>query len=170
MKFEQTKTCSKCGFSESLLIDKKLAAFEKTRVWESHCVKCNNTSFKSSSVAIPPPDFELLKIWSESKELMFLSQDEDILLSEPENYDLLIKFVRNESIPSNKREILLSAICVILFDNTPEDESDTDEYDINLADKVRSFLINNKSLFDDLDKFYIGDYIKKVVYPQIGIK
>lgn len=169
IKYDQTKTCSKCGFTEKRQIDKKIAAFETTREWNSPCIKCKTTSFKSASVAIPPPDSELLKIWAESTDLMFLDQDEDILLAEPENFDLLASFVQDASIELSKREILLSAICVLLHDNTPEDEDDKEEYDLALAAKVKKFLISNKSLFDDLDKFYIMEYIKKVVYPQIGL-
>lgn len=168
--YEQTRTCLKCGFTERRQIDKKIAAFETTREWASPCTKCKNSSFKSSSVAIPPPDSELLKIWAESKDLMFLDQDEDILLAEPESFELLARFVQDASLSPSKREILLSAICILLHDNTPEDEDDTEEYDFEVAENVKNFLISNKSLFETLDKFYIQDYIKEIVFPKIGIK
>jgi predicted nucleic-acid-binding Zn-ribbon protein len=168
--YEQTKTCSKCGFTERRQIDKYIAAFESTREWTSPCTQCKSTSFKSSSGTIPLPDTDLLKIWSESNDLMFLDQDEDILLAEADNFNLLSRFVQDVSFKPSKREILLSAICVLLYDNTPEVSSETEECDLAIAEKVRKFLISNKSLFDELDTNYIDDYIKKVVYPQIGIK
>ena len=166
----QTRTCSNCKKTESRNIDKKTAAFESTRKWKTPCPHCNCNSFESSSDQTPPIDEELLKIWTQSNNLYFLDQDEDIIIAEPENFELFKKYVKDKSIHVKKRGILLSAICIILFDNTPEDENDLEKYDLTIAVKVREFLINNKVLFNEIDNINIMEYIRKVVYPQIEMK
>ena len=165
--YKQTRKCSNCGFREERCIEKTKAAFESERLWNSPCIKCKRRSHSARSCIIPEPDTELLSIWAKSKQLRFLDQDEDIFLGQPDIFDLLVEFVQNETIPKNKRRIILSALCVILHDNSPLSQNDKESLNLDIAQKAKNFLSSKKWLFDQLGEKYISKYIRDVVFKII---
>jgi len=164
----QFKVCNSCGFEDTRDNSKLAAAFESTREWKDACPKCGSTEIKRAGWAQPELDEEQLLIWGKDESLSFSPQDEDILLAENENMNLLFKHVDNQSLLISKRSTILAALCVLLYDNTPDEESDAD-IDIKLGNSVLLGLKERIELFKILNTIYISDYIKKLVYPRLGL-
>lgn len=111
---------------------------------------------------------ELFERWIHDSDLTVLSQDEDLILGTGENLDLLEEFLKRNDAVSGKREVLLSAICVVLYDNSLDVDDSDDLRSPELAAKAKEILKRNINAFDELNEEYICDYIKEVVYPVIG--
>ena len=120
------------------------------------------------ATSTPAINHELLDEWSREPKLSFSRQDEDLLLADRETLPLLLTFVQRRDILASKRSILLSALCVLIFDNTPDPDDPHAEGDFELAATVAEFLSRNSWLFSEINDDYIYDYIKAEVYPQIG--
>ncbi|MBD5779851.1 hypothetical protein IEN85_10155 [Pelagicoccus sp. NFK12] len=163
----QYKTCKACGHTDERAISELDAAFEERRIWSDPCSKCGSKDISSSGSSMPSVNRAVLEEWSRNDELMILSQDEDLILGEGENLPLLEEFLRKETTLPSKKVTLLSAICVVVYDNTP-DEDDDKEINDEFARNAIDVLVRNESIFAELDDTYICDYIKDVVYPKIG--
>jgi hypothetical protein len=111
---------------------------------------------------------DLFEKWIHQDDLTVLSQDEDLVLGTGENLPLLEGFlVRPDALPS-KRAVLLSAICVVLYDNVPGADDPDGYRNPNFADAAKNILKRNIRIFDEVDERHICDYIREVVYPIIG--
>lgn len=117
---------------------------------------------------MPEMNRELFELWILNPNLTILSQDEDLMLASGENLALLEEFLQRHDAAPGKRDTLLSAICVVLYDNTPDDDNPDGSFNIDYADKATEILKRNMQAFDEIDEIYISDYIKEVVYPLIG--
>ncbi len=113
-------------------------------------------------------DKELFEKWIHDADLTVLSQDEDLIIGTGENLNLLEEFLQRRDAIPGKREVLLSAICVVLYDNSPDVEDPDDSRSPEFAAKAEEILRRNIEAFNELNEDYICDYIKKVVYPVIG--
>ena len=111
---------------------------------------------------------ELLERWIHDPDLSVLSQDEDLILGTGENLELLEEFLQRRDALAGKRVIILSAICVILYDNSPSVDDRKDSGDLALAARATKVLRQNLAAFDEINEDFICDYIKEVVYPIIG--
>lgn len=156
--------CSNCGYKEQLAVSKREAAFGLV----SNTYKCRNCSSAFFLVEREiPVDIDILKEWALHSELYLLDQDEDLILASKDYLDMILEILNIENISDYKRNILMSALCVIVYDNRTEID-DTEKYkpDIKLRNKVIEEL--NKR-FDKLKlaDSWIMPYIKEVVYPQL---
>lgn len=118
---------------------------------------------------MPPLDEDVLQAWATNADLTILQQDEDLMLADAETLPLLKQFVQRNDILPAKRSVLLSALCVLVYDNIP-DEDDPALGDEKLLNDVTQFLVHNVQLFQTIDDGYIHDYVKTAVYPRIGLQ
>ena len=161
------KTC-KCGNVNSIEVSKRDSAFElkDSFVYGLECEKCGKKDFSSISSSKPKVDEELLKEWAENTDLYFSSQDEDLLLAQEfDNIDLYLRFIDKENIDIGKRNTLIEALCVMIYDNAGTDENEK----LEIVNTVSSELKNRIELVKQADS-WIMDYIKEVSFPIIGIE
>jgi hypothetical protein len=111
---------------------------------------------------------QLFETWILDPDLNVMSQDEDLIIGVGGNLDLLDEFIIREDAATGKRAMLLSAICVVLFDNIFDPADPNDESNPEFASKAETILRRNIALFDLINEDVISDYIKEVVYPVIG--
>jgi hypothetical protein len=164
----QTRKCSTCGNEESRNLSLGDAAFEETRVWIEPCGKCGSVRFSSVGCPLPDMNRELFELWIHDNGLTVLSQDEDLVIGTGENLILLEEFLQREDALPEKRAVLLSAICVILYDNTPDPDNPDVSRNPEFAALATAILKRNLRVFDEINELYISNYIKQVVYPIIG--
>jgi hypothetical protein len=95
-----------------------------------------------------------------------MEQDEELLLAEEKYIDNILNILDNVALLDHKRNLLMDALCVIVYDNTIDDNKQKDE---DLKERVIKEL--NKRT-DELRKAddWIMDYLKEVVYPQLELK
>lgn len=168
-KYWQYRICKNCGFEEQRENEKFVASFESKRKWESKCPNCGEKNIERAGWALPDLDSELLRVWGQDESLQFDQQDEDILLAEEENIELLLNGVDSKELLHSKRSTLLAALCVLIYDHTLNSDEDDPEIKPEISAKVTAELKDRMYLFQELDTVYISDYIKDVVYPQLGI-
>ena len=161
------RTCSNCGNKEQISVSKKEAAFELVdinEVIEKKCKKCTESTF-STSFERPDLDFELLKEWATNSDLYLMPQDEELLLADEKYLENILNILDSVSIPDQKRYLLMDALCVIVYDNTVEDNQQKDE---TLKHRVVNELNKRIEKLKQADD-WIMDYIKEVVYPQLEL-
>ncbi len=167
-RYNIERTCSNCGHKERISVSKREAAFELVdynQVLGQKCKKCSKDKF-SISFERPNLDFDLLKEWSTNLELYLMPQDEELLLADEIYLDLILQILDTVTIPDNKRNLLMDSLCVIVFDNTIDDNHEKDE---QLKNRVISELNTRRDKLKLADD-WIMDYIKEVVYPQLEKK
>ncbi|ATA90109.1 hypothetical protein CGC58_10480 [Capnocytophaga stomatis] len=160
-----TKTCQ-CGNKDSFPLTKIEAAFElfdDKRLWkETPCSKCGSTKTVSVSHSFPKIDQELFTIWSENPDYYFIEQDEDLMLAEMDNLDLLLDAFDNPSFPTEKKYVVVSALCVLLYDNRklPDGKYSKEEKQEILENQSR-ILFELQKRKDEVMKYkdVISDYI-----------
>ena len=160
--FEQTRTCSDCKAEETRKLEKLKAAFVQHSTWDQPCEGCGGSQFSTMSMPMPKLDAEIMEAWIADENLSLMEQDEDIILASKENLELLKAYVVRDDAGPEKRAMLLSALCVLVY------ESDETEDGQTLEDAIK-FLRNNRHLFEEIGDGAIFDYIKNVVYPKIGL-
>lgn len=165
MKYKIKRECSECGHIDEIEVSKREAAFELVdinTVVEPKCSQCSSTRF-IIYLQKPKLNISLLKEWASNPDLYLMEQDEDLLLAEGQYLDMILKIIDTEIIPDEKRNLLMSALCVMVYDNS---DSDHRNPDIELRARVVEEL-NKRSEKLLLADEWISDYIKKVVYPQL---
>ncbi|PVD49338.1 hypothetical protein DC498_25565 [Terrimonas sp.] len=159
------RTCTVCHHVEKLFVTKREAAFELFDIDKTLGQKCSNCSSTTFTTAYERPnlDLDLLKEWAINSDLYLMPQDEELLLADEQYLDMILQVLDNITIPDHKRDLLMDALCVIVYDNTNEDNSQRDD---QLKKRVIGELNKRQDklrLADD----WIMDYIKDVVYPQL---
>ena len=160
--FEQSRTCSDCESEETRKLEKLQAAFIQHSHWDQPCQNCGGTQFSTMSLPMPKLDVDIMEAWVKDETLNLMEQDEDIILASKENLELLKAYVVRDDAGPEKRSMLLSALCVLVY------ESDESEDGQTLEDAIK-FLRNNRHLFEEIGDGAIFGYIKKAVYPKIGL-
>ena len=168
-QYKQYRTCANCDFEDERTLSIIEASFASRSEWKEACSHCGGNEFSGSNCEIPLLSREALELWCGDKDLYFLDQDEDILIAEAGNLDLLIEYLDNEKVNSDKRSILLSVLCILLYDNLKNVPSSEDTYDDALAKKVKTVLLKRLHYFEELNSSLIEDYIKKYVYQELGL-
>ncbi len=174
--FTQTRSCKNCGHVDTAELSKREAAFEELRnnqlSWHTPCSQCG--SKKSARISNPSIvyDVSIMDEWGINKDLHFFAQDEEIIIAELENLEWILHGLKNDNnYLYFKKYTLLEALCILLYDFTYEDEDFSDE-----EEQVRKE--NAAIVLPELQKrkFQIKnignrmlDYVKEVVFPQIGI-
>ena len=162
------RECSNCGSKEQISVSRREAAFELVDINEvlgNKCKKCSASKF-ITYYQTPDLDFDLLKEWATNPELYLMEQDEELLLAEEKYIDNILKILDNVSLLDHKRNILMDALCVIVYDNSIDDNEKKDEILKNRVIKELNKRTNQLKQADD----WIMDYIKEVVYPQLELK
>ena len=116
-------------------------------------------------------DKEILDIWGNDSELYLNPQDEEIILAEMHYFPMILNSINEGKYLKRKLEILLESICILLYDNTIN--SDEYSYEENAkrkknAEIIRPELIKLKDKIKESEK-HIMEYIKVIVFPQIGL-
>ncbi len=175
MKYTLDRTCKDCKNVDAFDLSKMEAAFElynSSEIWKKPCSQCGSIHCESISQQRPKLDKELLDLWGNDTSLHLMEQDEEILLAEMEYLPLILQGIDESRYLPNKINILIEALCVLLYDNTIRYESYSDHENKereNAADLVRPELVKRKAqIFHAKD--FVMDYIKHVVFPQIGIE
>lgn len=168
-KYTQNRVCENCKFEDERTISSIQASFDETRDWLEPCNKCGNETFTSFSSSFPLLFRESLEEREKNLDLHYMTQDEEIILADEMNLDLIVEFLESPNILDEKRSVLLSALCVILFDNLPDEDGNEEHTNKELALKVKNILMNKIDYFSTLKHFYLDDYIKEIVYPELGI-
>ena len=175
MEFKLTKTCKDCQTVDSIKLTKIEAAFElydSDVIRKTPCSNCGSTNCESIRHHHPKLDKELLNIWGNNSELFLTNQDQELFLAEYDYFPMLLEAIDESKYLKTKIDVLIEAICVLLYDNTIA----TDEYSEkenkereSIAEKVRPELIKRKKRIIEAGDSVL-EYIQEVVYPQIGIK
>jgi hypothetical protein len=161
------RTCTICGHADKLLVTKREAAFELFDIEKAlgrKCKDCSSTSF-TTAYERPDLDFDLLKEWATNSDLSLMPQDEELLLADEQYLDMILKVLDTVSIPDHKRNLLMDALCVIVYDNTIADNSQPND---QLKERVIEELNKRQDKLQLADN-WIMDYIKDVVYPQLDL-
>ncbi|MCR9174099.1 MAG: hypothetical protein NXI10_16480 [bacterium] len=174
MEYKLKRVCKDCKNVDSYDLSKLEAAFklyDSSFYWNTECNVCGSPNCESLILNHPKLDKQLLDVWGNDPELFLMEQDEELFLAEDEYFDMLIEAIDNSEYPKEKLNVLIEAICVLLYDNTiaPHEYSKKENKDRKLiADKVRPELIKRKERIREAGDA-VMDYIKVVVYPQIGL-
>lgn len=174
MEYKLTRTCKDCENVDSYELTRVEAAFElynSKEIWNKKCSKCGSVSCGSLVHHHPKLDKSLLDIWGSDPTLYFMEQDQELFLAEYDYFPMILNAIDEGKYLKSKIDVLVEAICILLYDNivSPEEYSEQENLDRqNIAQKVRPELIKRKDRIIDAGDA-VMDYIKKVVYPQIGI-
>ena len=114
---------------------------------------------------MPQLDFNTLKKWAQNENLRLTPQDEELLLADGKYLDLILKLLDTTPMPRQKSNLLIDALCIIVYDNTIDANL---QRDITLKNRVITELNKRQSLLKQADK-HMPDFIKKVVYPQLRL-
>jgi hypothetical protein len=175
MKYKLTRTCGDCFNVETIMLSKIEAAFEtynSKSIWNLECSKCQSTKCQSVGKEEPKLDKELLDIWGNDSDLTFSEQDQELFLAEFEYFPLLLEAIDQNVYNINKTNILVEAICVILYDNSVSMEQFSDienQERERVARLVRPELIKRKNLIIQAGDS-VMEYVRNIVNPQIGIE
>ncbi len=107
---------------------------------------------------------ELLKEWALNSNAYLMPQDEELFLANETYFEIILKTLDDDNILENKRNILLDALCILIYDNSNDKNLKKDEVFKNRVITV----LNKRKHMLDLAGNYIPDYIKEVVYPQLN--
>ena len=161
--YRQTRHCLNCGLEEEREISSLEAAFEHSRVWDAPCPKCGSTKQRGGTTETPALSAEQLAIWAGNKDIVFYSQDEDILLARPESLNLLLQCLDDSRTLRSKRKTLLAALYVIIYDHLAQKRNDP-----LVVSRVAAALRERRGMIAELGTRHIDGYILKRVSPSIG--
>jgi hypothetical protein len=111
----------------------------------------------------PDYDMELIQEWALDDNLYLMPQDEDLLLAEEKYLELVLEAIDTLLMSTYKQQVLFSALCVIVYDHSHPEAENKDEH---VKQKVIAALNQRKDKLLQAED-WIGDYIKKVVFPQL---
>jgi len=170
-KYEQTRSCAKCGYEEMRFLDELTAAFEQTRAWKEPCSRCGSTDFSRESNDLPSLSRKQLEIWAINDELSFSEQDEDLILATPTNLELLLKFLDSPNSHIRQRRVLASALYILWYDAYPQTSENYFQKNAEFAEKVAEEISKRTSLLIELGAsnaeefgepiWYLSNYLKK---------
>ncbi len=166
-QYKYRRAC-KCGNVDFIEFTKIEAAFElyHERLINVCCTKCGGKNMCSGAISPPGIDRELLTIWSENPNYLFCEQDQDLVLAQYENnIDLYLEFIDKESTPIGKRNVLIEALCVMVYERANNKNKNQN----TILKKLIEELQNRKELVSNA-QYWIMGYIKKVAFPVIGIE
>jgi hypothetical protein len=164
--YKVARTCMVCGDNEELAVTKREVAFELVDINEAlgqTCKMCSSTFFTTAYQQLDL-DVDLLKEWATNTDLYLKPQDEELFLADEPYVNMILEVLDTTLILDHKRDLLLDALCVIVYDNSNSDNSQRDE---QLRKRVVDELNKKQDMLKLADK-WIMDYIKVVVYPQLG--
>lgn len=167
-KYKIDRVCNKCGESNQIFVSKREAIFELYDLDVLFGNRCNNCSSDKFIIHHNPPelDLDILKEWATNEDFYLMPQDEDLLLADKKYYKLVLQILDTISLSEYKQNVLLESLCVIVYDNSSEDNEDKD---FKLKHLIVDELNKRIDLLLKADK-WIGIYIKDIVYPQLDFQ
>lgn len=111
-------------------------------------------------------------MWGVDANLHFYEQDEEIILAEVSNMGLFLEAIDNSDYLPLKKDVLLSALCIVYYDHASNSHEYTDAENAtrkNIADRVLPELVKRKGLIKNIPDWQLWDYITDVIYPAIGL-
>ncbi|MGH2667192.1 hypothetical protein [Flavobacterium sp.] len=178
MEYKLKRKCADCGHVDFIFLTKIEAAFElydTNEIWKSLCSKCHSEKCNSLIHAHPKLDEEILNIWGYDSNLFLMEQDEELFLAEIDYLDMILEKIDDASYLKAKIDILIEAVCILLYDNTFADDNYDDYSDAEnkqrkeIADFVRPQLYKRKEKIKKAENS-IMEYIKAEVFPQVGLE
>ena len=175
MKYQLIRTCKDCKNEDIFELTKIQTAFELydfKEIWNKECSKCNSTNCYSLKNPYIKLDKEILDIWGNDEKLYLNQQDEEIILAEMHYLSMILTEINDNKYLKRKIRVLLESICILLYDNTiicndfSEEENQKREENAKI---ILPELIKIKEKIKESEE-YIMEYIKVVVFPQIGIE
>ncbi|HYD91422.1 MAG TPA: hypothetical protein VEA37_08050 [Flavobacterium sp.] len=115
----------------------------------------------------------LLDEWGYDPKKKFDQQDEEIILAEIENLELFLDAIDNSNYLQTKKDTLLGALCVLYYDNSIEDIVHTVDENTErkaILNTLLPELVKRNKLIKALPEWQLGEYVKAIVYPSIGLK
>ncbi|PID90646.1 MAG: hypothetical protein CSA97_01680 [Bacteroidetes bacterium] len=106
-------------------------------------------------------DLPLLLEWGLREDYYFIQQDEEIILADADYLEAIVEVLDHETVLPEKRMILLSALCVLLYD-TLETEDDS------LIQRVAKELKLRENEITGGGNYYLSDYITERIFPFLG--
>ena len=88
-----------------------------------------------------------------------------LLAQHNENIDLYLKFIDQNEIDIGKRNVLIEALCVMIYDKANK----SDQKSLDIISTIATELKKRSELVQQSES-WIMDYIKKVSFPIIGIE
>ncbi len=115
---------------------------------------------------------EIIEKWVSGEKHDIFAQDEEIILAEGRYIEDILLLLDNHTLTKYQRHVLITALCIIVYDNSFDEELgeyNSEDYSVELRDRVIKEL--NKRIDDvlDVENYLLLPYIKKVVYPQLGL-
>ncbi|TDO77300.1 hypothetical protein EV143_10461 [Flavobacterium chryseum] len=174
MNYKLTRTCKDCKHEDVFELTKIQCAFELynfKEMWTKKCSNCHSThcySLRKSSVNL---DKEILDIWGNDEKLYLNQQDEEIILAEMHYLPMILFAINEGKYLKRKIGILVESICILLYDNTVISNEFSKEENLQREKNAKIIfpeLLKLKDKIEGSDR-YIMDYIKEVVFPQLGI-
>ncbi len=108
--------------------------------------------------------------WNRRMGLKFLDdQDADLGLAFKGNIPFLKQYIKDQDTPYRYRLKMVSALCILIYDNTPKAVTPASECDQKLREDIIEFLHECIDLFKEDFGFGIDDYVKELVWPQLGL-
>ncbi|MBE8727633.1 hypothetical protein [Flavobacterium hungaricum] len=173
MNYQLIRTCKDCRNEDIIELTKIECAFELNlrAIWNKACSNCQSTAFYSLSKSFVAIDKEILDLWGCNEKLYLNEQDEEIILAEMDYLPLILSSIEENKYLKRKIEKLLEALCVLLYDNTEPSDEYSFEENIKREQRaavIRPELIRLKDRIKACEE-NILEYIKEIVFPQIGL-
>lgn len=174
MSYLAERRCKDCGNVDIFPLTKMEAAFwlyNTKKIWNTPCKKCSSTNCASTKHPSVRIDQELLDIWGNDPKLYFLSQDETLIISEVNYVPLLLQAIDKGDYLKDKIDVLIEAVCVILYDNSADLEEYSKEERRKMAEistQLIPELVKRKKRIWEA-KNHIWAHVKEVIFPQIGL-
>ena len=111
--------------------------------------------------------------WGYDPRETFLNQDEELFLAEYEFLPLLLEAIDAGVYRRPKLDVLIEAICILHYDYTVvyeeyEETEQARQKREHTANRIRAALLQRKAIIKDREHV-ISDYIKAIVFPQLGL-
>lgn len=115
--------CGDCGTNNSKELTRYEAAFLDSLDLRFECVSCGSTKYQTSSFTQPKIDADLLEAWFKDSSLMFMQQDEDLLVADADLAEIRA-FLDRPDAPEARRAKLGEALAVKLYDGAFKNEAE----------------------------------------------
>ncbi|MFP9113382.1 hypothetical protein ACLI1A_05535 [Flavobacterium sp. RHBU_3] len=173
MLTQLTKYCANCAQNIHLEVNDTATTFsDYENLIALPCNNCNMNVFNHIDLNTIKIDKQILDVWGKHPNLYFFEQDEEIILADEANIALFIDAIDNSNYLQFKKEILLTALCVLFYDNRVKDDGYTEEENEvrkGIALNILPYLKLKKGMIHKLPDWLLLDYIKDVLFLEIKI-
>src|SRR5260221_148027 len=112
---------------------------------------------------MPALSSEQFDAWAKDENLLFSSEDEDIILAQPEALHLILKVIDAPGTLPSKKKVLLAALFVMIYNSLSPKHKD-----MVVVKTVASALRERRALIAELGTKHVGEYILRRALPAVG--